>query len=82
MNEPLLLEYFKNQYSSVFSSKIITDPTTKQSKGYGFVKFTNHEEAQKAILENNGKSINGRQMKVSHAYMKNKDDGPKEEEEN
>lgn len=31
-------------------SKIITDGTTKASKGYGFVKFTNSEEAAKAIV--------------------------------
>ena len=31
-------------------SKIITDPATKASKGYGFVKFSNVEEANKALI--------------------------------
>jgi len=30
-------------------SKIITEGINKVSKGYGFVKFTNNEEAHRAI---------------------------------
>jgi len=48
------------------------EPSTKISKGYGFVKFINPEEAQRAISEMNGISLNGKNIKVSHAYMKNK----------
>ena len=54
--------------------KIITDPTTKASRGYGFVKFNNLEESQKAIAEMNGHVFMGRALKVSTAYMKNKED--------
>lgn len=54
-------------------SKIITDTATKISKGYGFVKFTNHDEGQKAISEMNGQSVLGKTIKVSNAYMKTKD---------
>lgn len=36
-----LLQLFKSKYPSAFMSKIITDPATKASKGYGFVKFSN-----------------------------------------
>ena len=76
-----MLDLFRGKYTSAFSSKIIIDPTTKASKGYGFVKFTNHEEAQRAISEMNGINFNGKNLKVSHAYMKNKEE-VKEEEEN
>lgn len=43
VTEHKLLELFRTKYSSAFMSKIITDGATKTSKGYGFVKFTNHD---------------------------------------
>jgi RNA recognition motif-containing protein len=49
ITEHKLLELFRMRYPSAFNAKIITDNATKISKGYGFVKFTNHEEAHKAI---------------------------------
>ena len=55
-------------------AKIITEPATKVSKGYGFVKFSNLEESQKAIAEMNGQPLMGRPLKVSTAYMKNKEE--------
>lgn len=67
-----MYEFFRGKYSSVFATKIITDNNTKASKGYGFVKFTNQDEAQRAIAENNGINFQGKNMKVSHAYMKAK----------
>ena len=73
-DEGKLLELFKSKYSSAFKSKIIYDTATKVSKGYGFVKFTNQTEAQRAISECNGQQVNGRVLKVSHAYMKNKEE--------
>jgi RNA recognition motif-containing protein len=80
VTEAKMYEYFRGKYSSVFAAKIITCNTTKVSKGYGFVKFTNPDEAQRAIAENNGVVLLGKPMKVSHAYMKTKED-PREEEE-
>jgi RNA recognition motif-containing protein len=53
-------------------SKIITDNITKMSKGYGFVKFNNQEEAFKAIAEMNGQMFYGKPLKVSTAYLKTK----------
>lgn len=41
ISQARLMEYFKGKYPSVYSAKIIVDPVTKQSKGYGFIKFTN-----------------------------------------
>jgi len=49
VTEHKLLEFFRSRYPSAFSAKIITDNVTKLSKGYGFVKFTNHDEAHRAI---------------------------------
>jgi RNA recognition motif-containing protein len=72
VSEAKIYEFFKSKYSSVYAAKIITDTTTKASKGYGFVKFTNQDEAQRAIAETNGYNFQGKPMKVSHAYTKTK----------
>jgi RNA recognition motif-containing protein len=82
VTEAKLYEFFRSKYLSVFAAKIITCNTTKISKGYGFVKFTNQDEAQRAIAENNGASFQGKPIKVSHAYMKTKEDPREEEEDN
>ena len=66
-----LLEPFKKKYHSAFESKIITDPTTKLSKGYGFVQFSNYEESQKAITEMQGFMIRGKPIKVSPGFSRN-----------
>jgi RNA recognition motif-containing protein len=39
VNNPLLLETFKQIYPSVFEAKVIVDPVTRASKGFGFIKF-------------------------------------------
>lgn len=72
VTEHKLLEFFRVRYPSAFMSKIITDNLSKASKGYGFVKFTNQEEAQKAIQDMNGQQLLGRPIKVSNAYLKTK----------
>lgn len=55
-------------------SKIITDPATKISKGYGFVKFSNLDEANKALIEMNGQTIGEKVIKVSQAHQKQKEE--------
>ena len=72
VNEEILTNFFKQKYKSVINSKIIVDPSTKISKGYGFVKFSDKSESEKAILEMNGQSLNGKVMKTGTAsYKKN-----------
>ena len=72
VNEETLKNFFKEKYNSVISSKIVVDPSTKISKGYGFVKFSDQKESQKALQEMNGASINGKNIKTGTAsYKKN-----------
>ena len=72
VNEETLTNFFKEKYNSVISSKIVVDPSTKISKGYGFVKFSDQKESQKALQEMNGASINGKNIKTGTAsYKKN-----------
>ena len=68
----ILRDFFKENYKSVIDAKIIIDPSTKISKGYGFVKFSDKNESEKAMSEMNGKLIKGKAMKTGNAsYKKN-----------
>ena len=49
------------------ASRIITDKFSGRSKGFGFIEMSNDEEAQKAIENLNGASINNRNAVVNEA---------------
>ena len=49
VNNQVLLATFKNNFPSCYDAKIIMDPVTKNSKGFGFIKFGSHEAAQQCI---------------------------------
>jgi len=55
---------------TVDSANLITDRDTGQSKGFGFVEMSSDSEAQKAIQELNGTSLDGREIKVNEAKPK------------
>jgi len=52
---------------TVDSASVITDRDTGQSKGFGFVEMSTDSEAQAAISAMNGKTLDGRQIKVNEA---------------
>jgi RNA recognition motif-containing protein len=66
MSDEELGEIF-NPYGSVSSSRVIRDRFTGRSRGFGFVEMENDEEAGKAMTELNGKSFDGRLLRVSEA---------------
>lgn len=51
------------------SLKIIKDRETKQSRGFGFVEMNSREGGEKAILELNGKKVQGRALVVAEAQQ-------------
>ena len=55
------------QYGNVEEAIIITDRTSGRSKGFGFVTFTNDDEAEKAIEALNGYDFEGRNLVVNVA---------------
>lgn len=57
-------------YGSVSSVKIITDKFTGRSKGFGFIEMENDEEAEKAITELNGATVDGRTIVVNKSEPK------------
>ncbi|NWR98556.1 PABP4 protein, partial [Motacilla alba] len=68
MDDERLKELF-GKYGKTLSVKVMTDPAGK-SKGFGFVSFEKHEEANKAVEEMNGKDINGKMLFVGRAQKK------------
>ena len=57
-------------YGTVDSVKIITDKFTGRSKGFGFVEMPNDDDAQKAIDELNGATVQGRAIVVNKSEPK------------
>ncbi|GFP98134.1 polyadenylate-binding protein rbp45 [Phtheirospermum japonicum] len=66
----LLQETFKSVYQSVKGAKVVTDRITGRSKGYGFVKFGDEREQQRAMTEMNGVPCSTRAMRVGPAANK------------
>ncbi|MEK6584089.1 MAG: RNA-binding protein [Nitrospirota bacterium] len=54
-------------FGTVESARIITDKFTGNSKGFGFVEMANREEANQAMNDLNGKTINNRAIVVNEA---------------
>jgi len=57
-------------FGALQSANVATERSSGESKGFGFVEFTNSEDAKKAIAGLNGKDVNGQILKVSEANAK------------
>ncbi|XP_065345362.1 ELAV-like protein 3 [Cloeon dipterum] len=60
-------------FGSLMNVKIVRDSITRQSMGYGFVKYTKPHFAKKAIEAMNGLKIGSKEIKVSYARPSCKD---------
>ncbi|CEP12538.1 hypothetical protein [Parasitella parasitica] len=67
-----LLVVFQSRYMSCKSAKIMTDPRTGMTRGYGFVRFAEQLDQQRALLEMQGYFIGSRAIRVSVATPKNR----------
>ena len=54
-------------YGTLLSANVATERSTGESKGFGFVEFTNADDAQKAITGLDGRDVNGQALKVNEA---------------
>ncbi|XP_028316753.1 polyadenylate-binding protein 1 isoform X1 [Gouania willdenowi] len=68
MDDEKLREVF-SQYGNAMSIRVMTDDSGK-SRGFGFVSFERHEDAQKAVDEMNGRELNGKLIYVGRAQKK------------
>lgn len=55
------------EYGQVSSCTIIKDKVTGQSKGFGFLEMPEHDEAEAAINNLNGRDLMGRKINVNEA---------------
>lgn len=55
----------------MIGAKVILDNLTKVGKGYGFVKFLDFNESNKAMTEMNGVLFKSRHLKTNPATWKN-----------
>lgn len=62
LRAPLLLcqGFFRSRYSTVVHVKTVNDSVTLKNKGYGFVRFSSEEEANRALKEMNGAVLMGK----------------------
>ena len=58
------------EFGDLESVKLITDRYTGRSRGFAFVEMASEEDAEKAISSLNGKSVDGRELKVDKAKPK------------
>ncbi|XP_052208540.1 glycine-rich RNA-binding protein 2, mitochondrial-like [Diospyros lotus] len=65
-DETSLKEAF-NKYGDVVEAKVIIDRDTGRSRGFGFVTYTNGEEASAAIQALDGQELHGRSVRVNYA---------------
>ncbi|CAA0813965.1 Polyadenylate-binding protein RBP45C [Striga hermonthica] len=72
----ILQETFRAVYQSVRGAKVVTDRNTGRSKGYGFVKFADEREQQRAMTEMNGVVCSSRPMRIGPAANKKPMSGP------
>ncbi|KAI9096257.1 hypothetical protein DFS34DRAFT_581585 [Phlyctochytrium arcticum] len=68
----MLLNTFQARYVTCKSAKVVTDPATGMSKGFGFVRFADETEQQRAMGEMQGQYCGSRPMRISAATPKNK----------
>jgi len=55
------------KYGEVIEARIILDRESGRSRGFGFVTYTSSEEASAAITAMDGKTLDGRSIRVNHA---------------
>jgi RNA recognition motif-containing protein len=64
-NDSLLAKF--EQYGAVTEAKVIFDRETDRSRGFGFVTYSNDQDADDAMHGLDGKEFDGRTIKVNEA---------------
>lgn len=67
----LLLFFQKSFPTSIKTVRVMTDPVSGKSRCFGFVRFTDEMERQRALVEMNGAWFGGRPLRVALATPRN-----------
>jgi len=74
-NEDQVRELFSQNGRAVTEVKLITDRETGRPRGFGFVEMESSEDAEGAISELDGFSMDGRALKVNEARERSSSGG-------
>jgi RNA recognition motif-containing protein len=72
VNEYVLVSLFQSRFPSCKSAKIMTDPVSGMSRGYGFVRFSDEQDQHRALTEMQGVYCGNRPMRISTATPKSR----------
>ena len=61
------LQELFSPHGTLQSARVIIDRISGKSRGFGFVEFNSHSEAEQAITALNGTDLEGRKITVSEA---------------
>jgi len=61
-------------YGTLVAANVATERTSGMSKGFGFIEYTNADEARAAMAGLDGRDVHGQALKVNEA--KRKEVGP------
>ncbi|XP_029469152.1 cold-inducible RNA-binding protein-like isoform X1 [Rhinatrema bivittatum] len=61
------LEQLFSKYGEISNVIVVKDRETQRSRGFGFVTYENPADAKDAIMAMNGKTVDGRQIRVDQA---------------
>ncbi|XP_030073857.1 cold-inducible RNA-binding protein B isoform X2 [Microcaecilia unicolor] len=61
------LEQVFCKYGQISEVVVVKDRETQRSRGFGFVTYENPEDAKDAMMAMNGKTVDGRQIRVDQA---------------
>ena len=60
-------KFFTSRGFRVKSAKIVIDSKTNKSRGYGYLQFTDKEEAQRCLDKLNNQVLNGQALRIVHS---------------
>jgi len=58
-------------FGTIVSANVATERSSGESKGFGFIEYSNADEARAAITGLDGRDVNGQALKVNEAKPKN-----------
>ncbi|KAJ3599485.1 hypothetical protein NHX12_033446 [Muraenolepis orangiensis] len=56
-----------SKYGHIVKADVVRDRETQKSRGFGFVTFENPDDAKEALAAMDGKSVDGKPIRVDHA---------------